>query len=350
VQIAIREKTGKVLMKIGLACLAAIVAVFALRADATAQQAVVKVAYTGPQLSPGTQKVWIPWFEQMEKESGGALKFDVAFGGRLASMVNVYDRLVSDVFQMGYGIQGVVVGKFPGTSVVQLPFLTENNRSASIALWKLYETGVLADEYSETVPIALFTFPQSNLHTKKLVKSLEDLKGLQIGATSDTDADLLKRFGAVPVSLSIADFYQAASQGVVAGVASPWTGVTNFKLQEVLPYHLEVPMGLSPGFMLMNKKAFAALPDNLKALLRKNSGYDLSKRIGRVYGEEIARDQYNEVVKLGGHTMTKLDGAEAERWRKLAEPQIDAWLSRDPNRSKILDAYRAALATADKDQ
>jgi TRAP-type transport system periplasmic protein len=243
-----------------------------------------------------------------------------------------------------------VVGKFPGTSVVSLPFLTESARNGSMALWKLYETGVLANEYSETVPISLFTFPPSNIHTKKPVRTLEDLKGLQIGATSDSDADLLKRFGAVPVSLSIAEFYQAANQGVVAGVASPWTGVTNFKLHEVLPYHLEVPMGLSPGFMLMNKKAFAALPENMKTLLSKNSGYELSKRVGRVYGEEIARDQYNEVVKLGGHTMTKLEGAEAERWRKLAEPQIEAWLARDPNRGKILDAYRAALTAADKDK
>jgi TRAP-type transport system periplasmic protein len=322
---------------------ATVAALMAFSASSRADPTVIKFAMTGPELSPGTVKIWRPWVNRVEKDSEGTLKIDIAFGSRLATIGNVYDRLVAGVFQIGYGNQGVVAGKFPGTTVTDLPFLADNAHDASGALWLLYQNGTLAKEYAETVPIALFTYTPSNIHTKNLVKTLADLKGMKIAASSDGDADLLKRFGAVPVSLPITEFYPASAQGVVGGVAVPWTGVMQFKLQEVLHYHLALSMGIQTGFLLMNKAAYEALSAKAKAAIQKNSGYEFSMLVGAAY-DEIAATQYAAAAKSPGQTMNGITGSATAQWAELAQPQIDAWVSRTPDGAKILAAYRAALA------
>ena len=51
-----------------------------------------------------------------------------------------------------------------------------------------------------------------------------------------------------------------------------WTGVVQFKLPEVTNYHLETMLGSSTGFVLMNKPAYARLPEAARKVFDANTG------------------------------------------------------------------------------
>jgi TRAP-type C4-dicarboxylate transport system substrate-binding protein len=306
----------------------------------------VKFAYTGPPTSPYWPAFWQPWAQKVEKDSDGTVKIEGFLGTRLATMENVYDRLLSGGFELAYGIHGAIGGKFVKTQVGVLPFIVDNGEIASAALWRVYEQGALGDEYKDVVVLSLYVYPQLQLHFKdKALKTVEDLKGLKIGVSDKTSADTMALLGAVPVSMTPADLYQAGSRGTVNGLLMQYTGVLQFKVHEVTNYHINVGMGSGSGFLLANKEWFEKLPPKAKAAFMKNSGYQTSRDFGAVL-DKVAAGQYDTVSKMPGHTMATLDPKERERWVAMASPGIDNWAKSTPDGQKILAAFKAEVAKA----
>src|SRR5215469_13739397 len=133
----------------------------------------------GGTFSPTWSQMQQPWIEAVEKDSDGTLKLQPFFGNALADLFNVYDRVVSGVADIGNGVQGSIGGKFPGSSVVELPS-DINAHEGAAAFWKLYQDGLIAKEYEGVKLLALFVYPQSFLNASKPVTRLDDAKGLRL--------------------------------------------------------------------------------------------------------------------------------------------------------------------------
>jgi TRAP-type C4-dicarboxylate transport system substrate-binding protein len=332
----------------GLAGLLAGVAAVALPAIVKAEEPQkLRFAFPGPPSSPNLLRGLRPWAEQVEKDADGALKIEIVTGGRLASLGNTYDRLLSGVFDIGYTTQGLIGGKFPGTEVVAMPFIVDRSVTGSIALWQLYAKGILAAEYSGVIPLALYTYPPDALHFRRPVKTLEELKGLKVASSGQISSAILSALGAVPVSVPTTDNYQAVSRGVVDGVDAAWTAVTQFKLEEVTNYHLDAPITSIAGVVMMNKQSHDKLPAKAREAIDKNSGLVFSRKFGEVL-DGVATEQHDQVAALTGQTMARLDAAELDRWRKATAAIVDDWVKQVPNGGKLLDAFHQELAEAQR--
>lgn len=293
--------------------------------------------------SPTFVRATKPFLDKITADSNGAFIIDVYPGGALASATNVYDRLVSGVFGMCYGIHGPIAGKFPKTSVAELPFLATEAEHSSVALWKLIANGTIADEYAEVKPLSVFIYPQSQIHLTKPVRTMEDLKGIKVGTWSHTGGEILDALGAVPISISPAEAYQTAQRRTIAGVVVEWNGVMQFKIDEVTTAHVEANLGSNTGFVLMNKGAFDRLPETARAMIDRNAGAVLSASYGRAL-EAIARDQRETVGKRPGHEIIELAPAERKRWEAKVQPIYESWVKRTPNGAKVLEAFKTELA------
>jgi TRAP-type C4-dicarboxylate transport system substrate-binding protein len=139
--------------------------------------------------------------------------------------------------------------------------------------------------------------------------------------------------------------YEALQRNLVDGVQMGWTGFTQFKLQEVTSYHLEVSFGTPAGFTAANKEAYAKLPAKAKAAVDKNSGEPFSALMGRAL-HNTAEMQYNAVKAMPGHTMYSLDPKEFERWKERSKPIVDEWIANTPNGAAIVAAWRDELKKA----
>jgi TRAP-type C4-dicarboxylate transport system substrate-binding protein len=315
----------------------------ALALPATAQEPIsLKFAYTAPLQSQTYVQYWGPWVEKVNKEGEGKLKIEVFGGPTLATLGNVYDRLINNVFQIGYGIQAVS-GKFPLTDVCTLPFLTDEAAPATVACWNLYANGTLAREYAEVQPIAIWAFNQATLHTNKPVQKAEDIKGLKFGVTAKPTGDALELLGGTPIAMPITEFYPSASRGVIDGIAIAWIGVMQFKVHEVTKYHLDARLGGGTGFIAMHKATYAALPAAAKQIIDANSGVGVSTGFAKVV-DNIQAQQRAAVAAMPGHTMTAFDPAEEARWRRMVEPMIDQWAKSTPNGAAVLAAFKAEMA------
>ena len=289
-----------------------------------------------------------PFAQAVEKDSGGLLKFQIFNGNSVVTQRNAYDRLMNGVVDAIYGAFAEVPGTFKKATVPGLPFEVNRAVDASVAFWRLYEKGIIADELASVKPLALYGFNPSGIQSHRLIRKAEDLNGIKLAVLSHSAAEALTLLGGTPVTMSPSEMYQSILRGLTQGAILGWTGTQTFKLDEVTTYHLDVPFGNNPGYMLMSKDAYARLPDKLKAAVDKHAGFPFSLKMGR-NSDQVEEESRARVRAKSGHTLSVLDPEEAKRWRKILAPITEEWVKNTPDGAAVLGAYRREVAVAAKE-
>jgi TRAP-type C4-dicarboxylate transport system substrate-binding protein len=318
---------------------AAALTLAALGAQAQTQ---MKIAIPIPPSNPMVAEMWQPWAKRVSDASGGELNVQVVTGTSLANPVNVWERTVNGVTEMSFGIHGAVGIPFPKTYVTSLPFVVEDLAPASVALYRLYANGLIADEHKDVKVLGMVTSPVQGISSKKPVVKLEELKGMKIRAADRIVADIVTSLGGTPISVPAQEVYQAMSSGVVGGAVAGWVLVGTFKLYEQATEFVESSLGAPPGFIIMNLQAYDKLSPKAKAALDGNSGEVLSREFGAWFQGQADKSR-DQVKAMKGQNVRQLSPQEAERWKKAVEPVIKGWEERTPNGDKVLAAYRAEL-------
>jgi TRAP-type C4-dicarboxylate transport system substrate-binding protein len=256
---------------------------------------------------------------------------------------NVYGRVLDDVTQNGWGLQGNVSGKFPLSDVVTMPLLAEKSETASVALWRLYKSGLLDAEYDEIVPLKLIVFPQSGVQFRTPPKTIESLAGMKMIATTKTAAGMVDAMGGVPVSLRVNEMYEGLQRGTADGVMIGWTAFQPFKLAEVTKYHIEMSLGGSPGMVFMAKKKYQTLPAEVRRIVEANATEKETREFGQFW-DRIHGGTGQTVRGLEGHTVVRPAPEILAKWRARITPLTAAWAKGNAGGEKVLTAYQAILA------
>jgi len=336
------NQSGETLMRCKLVILSAALAAISLNAQA-ADPISLKFASPAPPMSQVNTWGITPWIEEVQKAAGEGFEVKLFPGPALGTFDNIYDRTINGIAELSFGVFGPYAGSFPGVDVASLPFETDSDVEASVALWRVFQQGLIADEFTKVHPMALFTFPASGFHTKKEIKTADDLKGLKVAAFSRSAAREGELLGATPITMNPAEGYQAMQRGLVQSIMVGWSAVLPFKMQEVTNFHLEASLGQAPAFIFMNKDAYAKLPAPAKAAVDKLSYESFSRRMGDVTDrqDDLGR---TTVGKIPGHTVYKLSPAETANWKRILAPMTDEFVKSMPNGAAVLAAYRKALA------
>ena len=309
---------------------------------AIAQQ-VINFAVPSPPRSAIVQKFFIPWAKKVSADSGGAITLEAKTGRTLASPFNVYDRVKADVAQMGWGMQ-MFMRRFPRSTVTLLPFEANTAEEATIAYWNLYKKGVTTMEYAEVKLLGLVVMPPTSIHTKsRPIKSLNALKGMKIAAATRTQAGVVSRLGAAPISLPLPAMYQGLNRGMIDGVIMVWTAFMPFKLFEVTKHHYDVPLGATPGMVFMTKKSYASLPAAGRRAIDANSGLKFSQGFGK-FMDGVNRGSRKAILRMPGHTFEKMPAAEVTNWRRNMQGVVEKWKKETVDGPAVLKAFRAELA------
>jgi TRAP-type C4-dicarboxylate transport system substrate-binding protein len=332
---------GENQMKVALIAILGLAALAA--APSFADPVEVKFGYPTPPnntlFSEGAQA----WSDDVNKAAAGAIEIKIFSAGVLGDPSNIYDRITSDVADIGLGVFGPFSSVFPKTNVATLPFETKSQREAATALWRLYAKGVIADEFSKVHPLAFIAFPPLVLHAKKPIHNLADMKGLKVSVEGRVLSTLMPRLGAAPISLQPAELYTSLEHGLVDAVAQGWPSVPTFHLDEVTNYHLEVPLGTNTGFVFMNKDAYARLPQAGRDAIDKFSGLPYVERLIKA-NDTMAAIGRDATKAMAGQTIASLDPAEEARWKALVAPVTQEWVDATPDGEHVLAAFRAEVA------
>jgi TRAP-type C4-dicarboxylate transport system substrate-binding protein len=320
----------------------ALCAAAAVAASPALAQAPIKLKYASPAPPQSLITLWGvgPWLEDVVKASDGTIEVQSFLGAVLGNFNQVVDRTLNGVNDIAWGILGPYSDQFPQTDVASLPFVAPQAKASSIAIWRLYQQGLIKDDWGKFKLLGLFNFPPAAFHSNKPIKSLADFKGLKIGVSVRVISELLEVAGAASVTMQPSDMYQAGQRGVVDGVAIGWPAFYPFKLQEVTKYHLEGSFGGTPSFVIMHKASYEKLPAKARAAFDKLGGETLSAHMGATT-DKMDDEGRARVASMSNHTIIKLDPKEEAAWKAKAQPIMDKWAKATPNGAAILSAYQA---------
>jgi TRAP-type C4-dicarboxylate transport system substrate-binding protein len=283
----------------------------------------LKFAHPYPPMHPQHKGVLVPWAKKIEEATGGAVKIKFIPGGALGKPGQAYAMVEKNVADIGWDIADYSPGRFPLTTVIELPFMVKSAEKASVALWKTYEKfPEFQKEYADTKLLMLSAHAPGFFATvKKPVKNLGDLKGMKIKTASSFTTNALQLFGAVPVTQPVTETYTSLERGVLDGVVMPFDGIVVFKLNELLKYYTPADFYSLVFWVAMNKKKFESLPDNVQKVIEENSGLALSRAHGKSFDQTYAKMK-QVCLKTGMQEVTFPD-SEMQELIKLTEPLKD---------------------------
>jgi TRAP-type transport system periplasmic protein len=269
----------------------------------------------------------IPFFKAVEADSGGRLKIELYPSMQLGgSPFSLYDQARDGVVEFTQTVIGYTPGRFPKTETFELPFLMSDVVSTSVALQKFVDAHCM-DEFTDVKLLAMNVHGPGMLHTRHPVTRLEDLRGLKIRGGSPLINDMLAKLGAEPITLSITQLPEALTTGVIDGTTMPWDLTPTLKVPELIHNHTEFALGRGlytlPFVFIMNRPAYEALPDDLKAVIDKHSGVALARTCGEVTAPGDVRAR--QIAVDLGNAIHTLDEAETQRWIEAAQPTIENW-------------------------
>ena len=298
----------------------------------------LKVHHFLPPGSTTHAKLIVPWCAKIESESGGRLKCQIFPSMQLGGTApQLYDQARDGVADIVWTLPGYNAGRFPRMEVFELPFMTGDAQSASRAAWQYYDKRARS-EFGDVKPLAVHVHDAGYLHTRERpVRTLEDFHGLKLRAPTRQTNKLLAALGASPVSMPVTGLADAMSKGVIDGALVPWEVVPAVKVQEIAKFHTEtdpnMPALYTAVFLFaMNQKTYASLPADLKAVIDRNSGAELSEQAGRLWDEQKAPAR--KLALDRGNTVIVVPAAELTRWQQAAQPVITEWLA-DMKRRQI---------------
>ena len=290
----------------------------------------------------------VPWTEQVSECTGGEVTFEIFPGGTArGGVARQQEQVMAGVVDIAHGLHGIPRGRFPRSSLIDLPFLTDDAGAATHALWSIFDE-YLAEEYSGLKVLALHAHNGGLIHTRdQPVTTMEDLQGLRIRTPSPAISEMLSFLGASPQGLPPGEVYENLQRGVIDGTVFPWDPVNSFGLAEVLNYHLEAGVYTVSFFFVMNEARYDALSEDIRACIDEASGDALVGRFGDWWDDWDAPGR--EAAEARGSQISALSDEERERWREALTPMIESYLDTVEaegveNAREIYEALQSAIA------
>jgi TRAP-type C4-dicarboxylate transport system substrate-binding protein len=264
------------------------------------------------------------------------------------------DQVRDGVADIVWTLPGYTAGRFPVMEVFELPFMTHSAEAASKAAWQYYEK-YATKEFAGIKPLAFNVHDQGYVHTRdRQIKTLADFKGLKMRAPTRQTNRLLAAFGATPVSMPLPAVTEAMSKGVIDGFMLPWEVIPSVKLQEMVKFHTEtdpaMPALYTATFLFaMNPAKYNSLPADLKAVIDRNSGVELSRELGALWDRSKPAGRKPAVDR--GNTFYMVPATELSQWERASRGLYADWLAdmnkRGLDANAMLSDARAMIAAAE---
>jgi TRAP-type C4-dicarboxylate transport system substrate-binding protein len=251
---------------------------------AYSQQYIIKFATVAPE---GTtpMNVMKEYDAAVRKESGGRLGFKFYTGGVAGDEKDVLRKIRIGQMQAG-GFTGVGLGQVaPEVRILDTPFLFHNTAEID------YIYDKFTPEFSKDFEQGGFVFLGwaevgfVYVFTQKPIYSVEDMKDVRAWMwEGDPIAEAsFKVLKLSPIPLSITDVNSGLQTGMINCVYSPPYEIIALQWFTKVKYMLDVPLSNSSGAVLVSKKFFDSLPQDLQQILVKDGQIYLPKltQLGR---------------------------------------------------------------------
>lgn len=319
---------------------------------ANAQDVTLKLHHYLPAQANLPKLVMDVWADRIEEQSEGRIEIarypSMQLGGTPPELM---DQAVDGVADIIFTVVGYTPGRFPSTEVFELPFIMTDARAASYAYWTLFEEE-MQDEFPGVEVLATWVHGPGVIHTSEPVETPDDLEGLKIRGGSRLVTKLLDQIGAESVGMSVTQIPEALAKGVLDGTTIPWEVTTALKIPELVEYHTEFEdayLYTLTFALVMNADSYAALPDDLRAIIDANSGRSLSIFAGGTQAD--ADGPARALAEEAGNEITRVASDKQAIWRDTVDPIHAEWVAEMADRGldgqALIDRAKALMDAYD---
>ncbi len=212
--------------------------------------------------------------------------------------------------------------------VLQLPYLYRDSEH----MWKVLDGDIGKDflrkmEPSGIIGLSWYDAGARNFYTsKKEIKSLEDMKGLNIRVqNSPMMEDLVKALGANPIPMTYGDVYAGLEAGTIDGAENSWPSYESMNHYKVAKYYCLDGHARIPEIQIISKKTMDKLDATDQQILRmcaiESAKYERELWEKREKeSEKKAKDGGTVVTQLSESEMAKFVEAVQSVYEKYGRP------------------------------
>ncbi|HEY3275477.1 MAG TPA: TRAP transporter substrate-binding protein [Syntrophorhabdaceae bacterium] len=237
---------------------------------AQAQEKVIKLRYSNlfPPVHP-ISKLSEEWCKEVEKRTHGRVKITYFPGSTLTPPMQNYDSTVKGIADIGQNLLAYAPGRLPLSEVLQQPLgYTSGYQATKLA--NAYFQKFKPKEFDDVKVMYLHGAAPGIFHTKKVINSIDDIKGLRIKANAE-NADIVSAVGGAPVTMPITETYDALQKGLCEGILLPIEALKGWRFGEVVKTSLEnyAVSYMTSMYVIMNKNKWNSLTKEDQAAIEK---------------------------------------------------------------------------------
>lgn len=231
---------------------------------------------------------WTPafkeWAKDFEEKTGGRYKITMSWGGGMGASKDYYNMLTNSVFDFANWQPTMLPGRFPVSELMTLPIIAPSISAPTMAFHKLYMKGYLDKEFAQAKILFVWAGAGNMIsQNQRPASTLAEMQGIRIGNSGGYAIDVLKAANAVPVNMSMGERYISIEKGLIDGTMGTWAAMYTAKFYEIVHYVTEPGICSFPFVMLMNKRTYDKLPEDVRAIIDEMAKSDkYSKMVGEL--------------------------------------------------------------------
>jgi TRAP-type transport system periplasmic protein len=266
-------------------------------------------------------------FQELVKEkANGTIELEVFPNGSLGAERDMIEGLNVGSVDMVLTSTGPMSGFAPEVTVVDLPFLFENEDHAHKVL-----DGKIGDDLRGKVEatmgvktLAWWENGFRNVTTgKQAIEKPEDLKGIKIRTMeNDIHMDSFSAFGAQPTPMSFTELFTALQQGVIDAEENPVPVIMTSRFYEVQGHLTMTRHFYNPSLMLMSTSKFDSLTDEQKKAIE-----EAAVEAG-LYERQVVQDMEKQFIsELKEKGMKVIETPDLKPFKEAVKPVYEKYES-----------------------
>jgi len=264
------------------------------------------------------------WAREVERRSEGRVKITMYPGGTLTKAPQCYEGVVNGISDIGMSVFAYTRGRFPLLEGLDLPLGYPDGITATRVANQMVDK-YEPEELQDVHVLYLHAHGPGILASKKPVRSIGELEAMKIRATG-LSAKIVSSLGAVPISMSQGETYDALQKGVVEATFCPVETLKGWKQGEVIDYVIDTTaIGYTTAmFVVMNKTKWESLPQDIRSVLTEVSEEWILKQ-GRAWDRSDAEGE--EFVRGLEKTFIELSADQQQAFIQAMDPVLEEYVS-----------------------
>jgi TRAP-type transport system periplasmic protein len=283
------------------------------------------------------------WKAEVEKRTNGAVTVQTYPGGTLLGAKGMMDGVVAGQADVGNLCQAYQPGRFVVSNATALPLGIPSGKVGSLVLWDLYQKYQFKP-FAKTKVLTMFTNAPANIMSKKAIRSLEDIKGVDLRASGGAGA-LLRAWGANQIGMPMSAVPEALQKGTVQGLFSSIEVLKDFKFAEITKFVTMTDTVIYPFAVVMNMDAWNKLPKDVQKVMD-----DLAREQAQwtgAYNDQAVEAAIKWSKETQGVEFITLPKDEKAKWDAKLAPIVDGWIKKATEKGlpgkQIVDDIKALI-------